>query len=224
MVGEFAWLFLQRSAWLTTTLTLWWRRLDYPVAVSIQGSMPNVQGGSSYPYSLIMLLEIVDEVHLVDVGCELLPLQSDHCDTSQYDSPLHSFCASNYALRSVGESHEEIVWVCTISDLHSQLMSRMLFWFVRCLLLEAWACKCQRYIFKPRKKEWSGFSIICQCISDSMGWIWSVIITWSHSNSSRLSQQSSIKQTPKNYCAITVSHLSMRRRIGAIAIARTSCT
>lgn len=72
-------------------------------------------------YSLIMSLEIVNEMHLVEVGYEPLPLMSHHYDTLQSDSPLHSLCASDYALRSVGGSHKEILSVCTISDPHSRL-------------------------------------------------------------------------------------------------------
>lgn len=49
------------------------------------------------PFSLIIPLEIVDEMHLVEVDHEPLLLQSDHNDTKPYDSPPHSFCVRDYA-------------------------------------------------------------------------------------------------------------------------------
>jgi serine/threonine protein kinase len=74
-----------------------------------------------YRFSLVMPLQIVEEMREVTVDYKPLPLQSFHYDTAQYDSPFHSLGASDYALRSVGGSHEEILSVCTVSDPHTRL-------------------------------------------------------------------------------------------------------
>jgi serine/threonine protein kinase len=74
-----------------------------------------------YRFSMVMPLEVVDSIQLTTLIYQPKPLLPNDYDTTEFDSPMHSMNASDYALKSIGGSHEENLSVCTVSDPHSRL-------------------------------------------------------------------------------------------------------